>query len=534
MLFTGATSSIYIQGGESESFEVERGVRQGCPLAPYLFLFIGEALNILTRRAVELEELEGITLPEAVTEQVLIQYADDADVMVRGTEHNCARVLSLLDSYGLATGLCINWAKSQVYWLSSNPSPPWLARLPCPWAVERQLSKLLGTPFGINLHTQDVDEFLYTKIQKKLEYWALVHLSLSGRAVIANSVLVSTLYYFITIWGGSRQVIRKIRAQIRNFLWLGSLRNCRARVRWTDCCAVKQVGGLGLVDPEEALLALAAKWIIRGLTPGTAPLQILIRYRLLQIRSHARGGWPMASQWVLTPRFQATRWSRAWTRIISAWRKLSPHLTVRPPINKCEVLTTHLWWSSSFIGGQFGFSHESAAHLMKNGLQQLGDIWDQHSGSFLSWHEAGIRYGLLPCDRQYYINLVAHIPLRWYNLLADQRQAAAAKEYLGLFATEDAEFRGLIFPATKDYWPSLEAGDRRFTLPAETPQFYLSSASMLLQPWLIQPPATEVTYDAYIKRVRIITTARGPVSTSASSSSSGSTLGGGDGPVVPP
>jgi hypothetical protein len=35
---------------------------------------------------------------------------------------------------------------------------------------------------------------------------------------------------------------------------------------------MKQVGGLGLVDPEEALSALAAKWIIRGLTPGTAPL----------------------------------------------------------------------------------------------------------------------------------------------------------------------------------------------------------------------------------------------------------------------
>jgi hypothetical protein len=127
----------------------------------------------------------------------------------------------------------------------------------------------------------------------------------------------------------------------------------------------------------------------------------------------------------------------------------------------------------------------------------------------LPWHEAGIRYGLLPRDRQCYINLVTHVPLRWYNLLADQHQAAAAKEYLGLFATEDAEFLGIIFSATKDYRPSLEAGDRHFTLPAETPQFYLSSASMLLQLWLIQPPATEVTYDAYIKRVRIITTAKG-------------------------
>jgi hypothetical protein len=103
------------------------------------------------------------------------------------------------------------------------------------------------------------------------------------------------------------------------------------------------------MDPEEALAALAAKWIIRGLTPNTTLLQILIMHMLLQIQPHARGGWRMALQWVLTQLFKATRGSQAWERVIRAWRKLSPHLTVRLPINKCEVLTTHLWWSSYFM-----------------------------------------------------------------------------------------------------------------------------------------------------------------------------------------
>lgn len=38
------------------------------------------------------------------------------------------------------------------------------------WSEEGQLSKLLGTPFGLNLNTPDVDQFLYTKITKKLDY----------------------------------------------------------------------------------------------------------------------------------------------------------------------------------------------------------------------------------------------------------------------------------------------------------------------------------------------------------------------------
>lgn len=37
-------------------------------------------------------------------------------------------------------------------------------------AEEGDLSKLLGTPFGLNLNVRDVDQFLYHKISKKLVY----------------------------------------------------------------------------------------------------------------------------------------------------------------------------------------------------------------------------------------------------------------------------------------------------------------------------------------------------------------------------
>jgi hypothetical protein len=190
-------------------------------------------------------------------------------------------------------------------------------------------------------------------------------------------------------------------------------------VRWTDCCATKHVGGLGLIDPEEAILALVAKWIIRVITPGSAPLQILLRYRLLKIRPHAWGGWAMASHWAFTPRFKATRGSRAWIHIVQAWRKLLPFLSVRPPANACEVLTTDLWWSSYHIGGQFGFSHATAATLMKHGMQKIGDLWDPATVSFLSWYKAGMRFGLLPADRNCYNNLLDGIPQPWHDLLTD-------------------------------------------------------------------------------------------------------------------
>lgn len=54
----------------------------------------------------------------------------------------------------------------------------WLLGYNWQWAEEGDLSKLLGTPFGLNLKTRDVDQFLYAKISKKLDYWNTMKLSL--------------------------------------------------------------------------------------------------------------------------------------------------------------------------------------------------------------------------------------------------------------------------------------------------------------------------------------------------------------------
>jgi len=118
------------------------------------------------------------------------------------------------------------------------------------------LSKLLGTPFVVSLETSDVDAFLTAKITKKLKYWTSIHLSLAARVVIVNLVMLSTLWYFFSIWGGSTNVLTSIRASLRNYLWAGIDEHTRAWVRWDDCCANKSKGGLGLIDPKEALASL--------------------------------------------------------------------------------------------------------------------------------------------------------------------------------------------------------------------------------------------------------------------------------------
>jgi hypothetical protein len=88
LLFTGAEATVHLNGQTTESFSIERGVCQGCSLAPYLFLFIGKALNIATKCTMEMGNLEGIHLPHGVGQQIILQYANNTNFTLIGMAQN--------------------------------------------------------------------------------------------------------------------------------------------------------------------------------------------------------------------------------------------------------------------------------------------------------------------------------------------------------------------------------------------------------------------------------------------------------------
>jgi hypothetical protein len=64
------------------------------------------------------------------------------------------------------------------------------------------LGKLLGVVFGLELSATDVDNFLESKIVKKLNYWCSTKMHVTGRGIIVNGVLLSMTYFFLAVWGG--------------------------------------------------------------------------------------------------------------------------------------------------------------------------------------------------------------------------------------------------------------------------------------------------------------------------------------------
>lgn len=81
-------------------------------------------------------------------------------------------MVRLSNTFSFASRLHINWKKSIAFWHSTiEAKPTWLDMFMREWAQEGELSKLVGTMFGLSLEVHDVDNFLIKMLQKKTTYW---------------------------------------------------------------------------------------------------------------------------------------------------------------------------------------------------------------------------------------------------------------------------------------------------------------------------------------------------------------------------
>jgi hypothetical protein len=77
LLFKDAITRICLNGCITKSFKIEVEVRQGCPLAPYFFLIVGEVLNFMFKEVVKLKHIKRITLSGGIMQQIISQFVDD-------------------------------------------------------------------------------------------------------------------------------------------------------------------------------------------------------------------------------------------------------------------------------------------------------------------------------------------------------------------------------------------------------------------------------------------------------------------------
>ena len=110
---TTTTISVLVNGSPSKEFVPSRGLRQGDPLAPLLFNIVGEGITGLMREAVQKNIYRSYLVGKNKEPTNILQYADDTAFVGEALWENVLVLKALLRGFELASGLKINYAKSQ-------------------------------------------------------------------------------------------------------------------------------------------------------------------------------------------------------------------------------------------------------------------------------------------------------------------------------------------------------------------------------------------------------------------------------------
>ncbi|GJY05669.1 RNA-directed DNA polymerase, eukaryota [Tanacetum coccineum] len=100
-------------GSPTEEFQFGKGLKQGDPLSPFLFILIMESLHLSVQRVVDEGMFHGINLGGVVNLSHMF-YADDAVFVGQWSESNISTLVHVLECFHRVSGLKINMSKSKI------------------------------------------------------------------------------------------------------------------------------------------------------------------------------------------------------------------------------------------------------------------------------------------------------------------------------------------------------------------------------------------------------------------------------------
>ncbi|CAH9139932.1 unnamed protein product [Cuscuta epithymum] len=257
--------SVLINGSPKGYFQPQRGVKQGDPLSPYLFILATEVLSRGLKCLVSSNQIKPLWIGPEGHPVTHLCYADDILIFLNGEARFIQNFNKFLGQYQRVSGQAINFEKSNFGCGKTS-----LARI-------RKMERLLGMTkinlpmkyLGSNLHKginrKNYCHGILQSFDKKLTTWKQKHLNFGGRMVLIKHVLNTIPLHLLAVDTLPKAICRSLEKRMAHFLWGSNATKRKYHwLRWKDLCLPYEEGGLGfrsLVDIEKAFsLKLWWKW----------------------------------------------------------------------------------------------------------------------------------------------------------------------------------------------------------------------------------------------------------------------------------
>jgi hypothetical protein len=265
------TFSVVINGQPFARFRGNRGIRQGCPLSPYLFVLAINELSIALQEAMSANSLAGITLGPNCPPIHSLLFADDLLVCGQATVHEAVQMNTILHAFCTRSGQTPNWSKSGILF-SKHVSPSTIHSIKQIFPVPDIDSTFIHLGHPLVLPGKDrtsAYNFVFDKFKSKLSTYKADKLSHAARLALIKSVFASIPVYYMSNILFTKKFTAKLNAIIRTFWWTGIREEASSKAlclrAWKDICAPKNEGGLGIRNIQamnQALIVMAAWRIV--------------------------------------------------------------------------------------------------------------------------------------------------------------------------------------------------------------------------------------------------------------------------------
>lgn len=256
-MYSNNSARIINNGYSCLDFKISRGVRQGCPLSPYIFLICAEVLTLCVN---DNNAINGISLFDNNIK--ILQYADDTTMFLDGSYSSLKETISTFSTFEKSSGLKVNVEKSSLFPLGRQTQrDPWFRNIfGLNWS--NGPVALLGVSFTNNrsdLFSLNFPPKL-SRLKRLLGVWSQRDLTPMGKVTIVKALGLSQLVYLFQILPNPPQeFITELDAIIFRFIWSGK----PEKIRRSSMIGTISSGGLNVTHTKYFIHSLKCTWVNR-------------------------------------------------------------------------------------------------------------------------------------------------------------------------------------------------------------------------------------------------------------------------------
>ena len=380
MLLFKSKITIQSNGFISEFISVTRSIKQGCPLAPLLYILHAEPMACSIRQS---PNIVGIKLPENnfYREAKLNQFVDDTQFFVKN-ESYIPYILDILKNYELASGAKINKDKTKGLLIGKlkekNPSFNDIN-----WT--RDFVKTLGICHSYNINSDQIWRDKIQKIKSCLQVWKSRNLTLNGKALIIETFVHSLIYFEIETRGIPDIYAKELDTLIYDFMWDGK----KSLIAKSTLKRDKKDGGLKLYDISDLQLVLNVKLFYK-LTHDPEQTWNIIGKNYLKVLDSTCIQNYFICQITCFERIKLIKKiPKFYEKSLKGW---SSFLKSFKPTSHKEILDCNIFANDHVKNRNKPIFFKQ---IIRRNIRFIGDIWNKDLKRFYSNDELILKYGFL-------------------------------------------------------------------------------------------------------------------------------------------